>query len=116
MIEQAKEAYTWHAVYDDEQTVIDENAENSFAEVDQARVKTLLLLPLQGCVSHCVGIPQGAQAVFFRRRSIELNLMNEQSHSRPTVHCIGWKQGDSGVYLFIFEDGSTLLTNNLQAV
>lgn len=115
--EQIKDAYTWRAVYDDDQTAIYENAENSFADVDQTRVKTILLLPLvEGLQPHRMDIPSGAQAIFFRRRSIEINLVQEASTPRPTVHCIGWKRGDQAVYLFVFDDNSTLLTDNLQAV
>ncbi len=116
MIEQVKDTYTWRAVYDDERTCIQENAENSFAEVDQSRVKAVLLLPLQGCSSHRVDIPDGATAVFFRRRSITLNPNTDEQQSRTTVHCIGWKRGSEAVYLFVMDDGSTLLTDDLQAV
>lgn len=116
MIEQINEAYAWRAIYDDEQTCIQENAENSFAEVDQSRVKTVLLLPLTGESSHRIDIPKGAQAVFFRRRSIALNPNTNEQQTRPTTYCIGWKCGDEAVYLFVFNDGSTLLTSDLQAV
>lgn len=113
-----RDIYTWRVVYDDDCTAIYENAENSFADVDPLRVKTLLLLPLEGteCEPQHIDIPHGAQAVFFRRRSIEINPLAEESSPRPTVHCIGWKRGDEAIYLFVFDNGSTLLTDNLQAV
>ncbi|SRR5216684_8602581 len=116
MIEQRKDTYTWRAVYDDERTCIIENAENSFAHVDQSRVKAVLLLPLQGCLSHRVDIPAGATAVFFRRRSIVLNPNADEQQARSTVHCIGWKREQEAVYLFVMDDDSTLLTDDLQAV
>lgn len=115
MIEQTKDAYTWRAVYDDKRTCINENAENSFAAVDQSRVKAVLLLPLQGGSSHRVDIPSGAQAVFFRRRSIILNPITGEG-GRKTVHCIGWKTAQNAQYLFVHDDGDTLLTSDLQAV
>ena len=110
-----QETYTWRAVYD-EHSYHQENAENSFADVDHARVKTLLLIPLQGGASHRVDIPSGATPVFFRRRSIEVNPLQGETQSRPTVHCIGWKHDEQAVYLFAFDSGNTLLTSDLQAV
>lgn len=118
MIQQIKDVYTWGALYDDNSCIgeYDRLEGRGFAEVESARVKELLLLSLQGDSAHSVKIPQGATPVFFRRRSIEINPLQGSSEARPTVHCIGWKRGDEAVYLFIFDDGSTLLTNDLQAV
>lgn len=116
MIEQVKDAYTWRAVYD-EYSYHQETDENCFADVDQSRVKALFLLPLPGTEGdpQRMDIPEGASPVFFRRRSIEINLATSEQ-ARKTVHCIGWKRGDEASYLFVFDDGSTLLTDNLQAV
>jgi hypothetical protein len=117
MIQEALEAYTWRAIYDDDRTAVYENIHNSFADVDQARVKTVLLVPLtEGRAPHRLDIPQGAQALFFRRRRVELNPHDEQIQTLPPVHCIGWKKNTQAIYLFVFENGSTLLTENLQAV
>lgn len=117
MIERALELYTWRAVYDDDITAIYETEENNFACVDQSRVKTLLLLSLQGDgVAHRVDIPHGAQAVFFRRRRIAINPIEGSAVNHSSTHCIGWKQDDKAVYLFVFEDGSSWLSENLQAV
>jgi hypothetical protein len=116
MIEQAKDVYAWRVTYHNGLQLNEEDAAQGFASVDQLQVKRLRLLDASsGIPVHIVTIPQGATPIFFRRRSIELNPnTDEQAHK--TVHCIGWKKGDEAVYLFIFEDGSTLLTNNLQAV
>lgn len=115
-IERALEAYTWRAVYD-EKNYHQETAENCFADVDQSRVIALLLLPLQeGGIAHMVSVPHGAQAIFFRRRRMAINPLSGDGHDYPTVHCIGWKSGESAVYLFVLADGSTLLTTDLQAV
>lgn len=113
--EQIKDAYVWCAIYADD-TLLAENAENCFADVDQSRATSLLLIRLDGGLSHRVDVPPGATPIFFRRRSIEINLVQEASVPRPTVHCIGWKRGDEACYLFVFDDGSTLLTSDLQAV
>src|SRR5579859_774366 len=88
-----------------------------FAEVEKDRVKVLTILPVaKDCMPHTVQIPDGATPVFFRRRSVAINLTDERTSHQPTVHCIGWKRGDEAVYLFVFDDGSTLLTDNHQAV
>jgi hypothetical protein len=113
-----RDAYTWGVQYVDDTCIAEYDREEGrgFAEVEQSRVKVLLLLSLAGDVFHSVDIPQGATPIFFRRRSIAINLLQEESSPRPTVHCIGWKRGDEAIYLFVFDDSSTLLTTDLQAV
>lgn len=88
-----------------------------FAETSTLKVKTIEIEPLipGSLPTHRVDIPDGATPVFFRRRKIELDP-NTNSEKRSAIHCIGWKKGDSAVYLFVFNDGSTLLTSDLQAV
>ena len=111
------EAYTWYVIDSDDCTSLQEDEENNFTCVDQTKIKAVLLLPLQKLeVGHRVDIPKGAQAIFFRRRSIEINPLSGQESNRPTTHCIGWKNEESAVYLFVFQDGSTLLSNDLQAI
>lgn len=117
--EQIKDAYTWSVFYDDASLMSEYDREEGcgFADVDQSRVKALFLFPTcgEGLPYNSVAIPQGATPVFFRRRSIELSLSGDEG-KRSTTHCIGWKRDDEASYLFIFDDGNTLLTNNLQAV
>jgi hypothetical protein len=116
VIKRALEAYTWRAIYD-EKSYHQETEENCFADVDQSRVIALLLIPLQeNRVPHRVDIPRGAQAVFFRRRTLEINPLSGQEYDRPSISCIGWKSDESEVYLFVLADGSTLLSSDLQAV
>lgn len=66
--------------------------------------------------SHQIEVPIGAQPVFFRRRSIAINPTSGQEESRSTVHCIGWKSNEDAEYLFVYNNGETLLTNESQAV
>ncbi len=117
-VEKTQDAYTWGAMYSDSTCIAeyDRPEGRGFAEVDQIRVKELLLLHLAGGTSHSVHIPQGATPVFFRRRSVTISPLAGESTPRPTTHCIGWKRGDEAIYLFVFDDGSTLLSNDLQAV
>lgn len=126
--------YSWFVIYTDDSSIGEYDQEDGlgFAAVEHAsvadtvpcfesdrvkRVKTLLLLPrnTKGR-AFVVDIPQGARPVFFRRRRIEINLTNDQTENHATVHCIGWTRGEQSVYLFIGDDGSTLLTENLQAI
>lgn len=111
----AQDVYQWRAVYQDGSALNEQDATQGFASVDQSHIKNVLLVRDDEPLHH-VGIPEGAQAVFFRRRSLEMRLEDGRAIDRGTVHCIGWKRDDDAVYLFIAEDGKTLLTNNLQAV
>jgi hypothetical protein len=116
MIEQAIEAYTWRALYPDD--FLDEcDATQGFASVDQDRLCCLALYDCAGELSHRVDVPQGAQGVFFRRRSTEIGLSpDEPGHFSTIAHCIGWKRDGEAVYLFVLDNNSTILTNNLQAI
>lgn len=124
------DVYSWFVIYTDDSSIGEYDQEEGlgFASVEHAtvpsfesdrvkRVKTLLLLPrnIEG-PPFGVDIPQGARPVFFRRRSIEINLTNDQTENRATTHCIGWTRGEQAVYLFIGDDGSVLLTENFQAI
>jgi len=109
------DVYKWRAIYHDG-TQIPEYDESrpdgrGFAEADASQVATLELSS-----DHKVAIPHGATPVFFRRRRMELNPSNDNVVSNTTLHCIGWRQEESACYLFVSEDGSTFLTNDLQAV
>lgn len=113
-----QDAYTWCVLCTDG-TVLreyDRPEGRGFAEVAGLPLAHILLLPLQGNASHSIDIPQGATPVFFRRRSIEINPFAGESKTRPTWHCIGWKNDEEAVYLFVSERGSAFRTNDLQAV
>ena len=116
----SKDYYTWNVTYEDG-TVVDEydavrTDGRGFGEVDQARIRRLEIQAYDDVLtSHIVHIPDDATPVFFRRRQIALDGSgNEQG--RSTTHCIGWKREEAGVYLFVLPDGSSLLSDNLQAV
>jgi hypothetical protein len=106
-----QDIYRWCALDQNDEMLHEADANQGFASVKHA--KLLMLIPLTDTATYHVAIPQDARPVFFRRRSIAIS---EGSSQHSTVHCIGWKRDDQSVYLFIFEDGSTLLTDNLQAV
>lgn len=116
MIEQAKNSYTWSVTYADGTVVreYDRPEGCGFAEVDAARVTQIRLEG--GTTQHVVSLPDGAMPVFFRRHSIDIALSDGRQTARPVVHCVGWKSEQHAVYLFLFPDGRTLLSSNLQAV
>ena len=112
------DVYTWAAIYTDGSFIseYDRPEGRGFAEVDSTRVKQFKLESSDPALhSHHVDVPEGAQAVFFRRRRISVNVVSEASEPRPTVHCIGWKRGEDAVYLFVDESGNTILSYDLQA-
>lgn len=117
---QAKEAYTWCATLHDGTQVpeYDESRPDGrgFGEVDKSQIKHLHLLLPSGVHAHVATIPDGAEPVFLRRGKIEISLSTEKEVGRVRIHCIGWKKEDGGSYLFVFEDGSSLLSSDFYAV
>ena len=111
--------YTWIAVYEDETAVPEFDAERTdgrgFAEVDASRVRRLLLIGDPG--QAVVALPEGATPVFFRRRRIDVNLFTDEQTAPLTIaHCIGWQKDEAGCFLFVFGDGSSLLSSDMHAV
>lgn len=111
-----QDIYTWQVIYKDG-SILDELELGSFVYVASGLAKSISLLA-DGVAIHQVAIPDDAEPVFFRRRTLVVNVMNDDQRlaQDKTIHCIGWKQGDDGVYLFVMGDGSTLLSSDLQAV
>lgn len=109
-----QDIYSWRASYPNGEYLDETHAVGGFGSVDLERCTSLTL---HGTVpAHVVHIPAGAKPVFFRRRSIAVNIIDETSDPQQTVHCIGWKRSeDDAVYLFVFENGATLLSSDLQA-
>ncbi len=111
---------TWAVAYADD-TVLHEFDEGrpdgrGWAEIGEKPVKIVMLATAEVNQVYRVAIPAGATPVFFRRRAIAFNLTGDQQTNLPVTHCIGWKSDEDAAYLFVFENGETLLTNELQAV
>lgn len=118
-IKPAQDIYTWSVEYHDGVIVPEFDDERpdgrGWAEINSLQVRYIRLHQADGWPAHNVTIPDDAAPVFTRRRKLEMDMStNEQKLS--TMHCIGWKSGESACYLFVCEDGSTLLTSNFQAV
>lgn len=115
----ATDVYTWRVLYQDGTQIpeFDESRPDGrgFAEVDSSQVVALELLQDQE-IAHRASILAHATPVFVRRRRIVVNPEDESIVNCSTVHCIGWNRGEDTSYLFIFEDGSTLLSSDFMAV
>lgn len=109
------ETYTWAVTYQDESVLCEEEAvPQDFSSVDQKHVKSVSLLTREKHLAYCVDIPSGAQAICFQKRSTVLDPDNAKFGQ--TAYCIGWKNDESAIYLFVLANGVTLLTNDPQAV
>lgn len=117
----AQDVYTWRIKYDDG-TFTNEYDESrpdgrGFAEREEKPVRSVQLLRTGTAeVEQWFAVPEGAEPVFFRRRSVTFNPLTGAQESQNTVHCIGCKQDERALYLFVFDNGETLLTSELQAV
>lgn len=111
----ANDIHTWRVTYHDGTQIPEFDDERpdgrGFGEVEKHRVKTVELLG-----KHSVTIPDGAEPVFFRRRRVTVNPTDDTTVNHQAIHCIGWRRDDQEVYLFVFADGATLLSSDLQAV
>lgn len=113
-------AYIWSVTYHDGSQIHEFDDPNStgrsFAEVDSNRARLLELQPnTEQARRQSVLVPLGALPIFFRRGRTEIKFESGAAE-HTTIHCIGWKRDDQAVYLFVFADGSTLLTNDPQVV
>lgn len=109
-----QEMYEWHAHYQDGGELFEEDAQEGFASVDQSRILALELRTEARATTPTVFIPPGAQAVFFRRRSLVISPGDGSQAPGYTIHCIGWRRGEDAAYLFVKDDGNVILTNDLQ--
>ena len=117
MIKRAKDRYHWRVVYRDG-THTDEYDETrkdgrGWSEREDKPIEVVRLVTSGH--THCVQVPTDAMPVFFRRRTLSIHSDIDEHTPLPAIHCIGWARGDEAVYLFVYDDNSTVLTTNLQA-
>jgi hypothetical protein len=104
------DAHIWSVTYHDGHKVAEHELPNFATAVD---IGTIKRLDLSGV--HYVDVPDGAEPVFLRRRCMAVDPNTDRA-ALSTVHCIGWKSKSDECYLFVREDGSTLLTSDFQAM
>lgn len=115
-----RDLWTWCAIYRDGTVLYeydDDGIEHGFREVRLDQVESLCLLPSSTeQKSYAVKVdPMKVTPVFFRRRSIHVRLDGGEC-GRSVIHCLGWESKSESSYLFIFEDGNTLLSTDRNAV
>jgi hypothetical protein len=83
-----------------------------------ADIRAIWLLPQGGGerMPVAVWVPAGATAVCFRRRRRALSLGGRAGAEQPSLTVVGWERGDQAVYLFVDDDGSSILTTDREAV
>ncbi|HTJ49434.1 MAG TPA: hypothetical protein VL443_08290 [Cyclobacteriaceae bacterium] len=116
-VEYITNSYSWTIIYKNGNffNEYDCAGKRKFSDIDIKDVKHLRLDPMEiGLQTHFVNIPEGAEPIFFRRTQIA--FAPEKVENLLTAHCIGWKKENTAVYLFVFSDGSTILSDDLQTV
>jgi hypothetical protein len=121
-------AYNWRAIYDDG-TYLDEYDDEApdghgFRHIDLPRCVAFALLPnVEGLYQHVVHISPstGQRLIFFRRHTIAINPQTEQEQTRSCIHVIGWQvtafdpdgqPRNLASFMFVYDDGSVLLSDN----
>lgn len=62
-------------------------------------------------------VPENTRAVFFRRHAKEIDPYgNKVIRQLPTIYCMGYESDTSTSYLFITDDGSVVMSSNINGV
>ncbi len=114
--------WRWQAFYHDD-SVLDEveadGRQHGWAEVDQARLAAVALLPQHPTLPvHVLKLHEGQRAVFFRRKGIIRDPDTGFQMQMAAVTVLGWEHPESGLALYTFYhwDGSTVLSTNRQEI
>lgn len=115
--------WTWRVVYTDGGFLEEAGAAQGWASVEMDRVAEVSWMPtVPGLAPHTVRIDaaSGQRPILFRRRSLAVDPKTGAGAAGPTIHALGWQRTVEGrnvaSYVFIREDGSTVLTDDHQAV
>ncbi len=131
-------AFLWRAIYSDayldEQSdtasdcaggdavhTNDDRTEHVFACIDQEHLLALVLIPqVPGLSTYVLKLTDGTRPIFFRRHQMTVNPLTGEEIDHTTVTCFGWQRSVSGetvaAYTFLFDDGSVVVSDDLQAV
>lgn len=116
------EDYIWRAHLDDHvlDELDDQGVARPFAAIDLSRLKALEIFSQSDPArTYIVPIDGTMRPIFFRRRRIE-TTMDGTDVGRSTVTCVGWQKTERGrniqSFLFLFADGSSVMTDDRNAV
>lgn len=127
---EVKTRYIWEAIYDHgESSLIEwerkengELVEHVFADIDLPRCTGFILHNLVDgeATSIQVDYESGQRLIFFRRHQSTLNFETGEITKHEPIHVIGWQRTvhdtDISSYVYIFPDGSVLLSDRHDAV
>lgn len=114
----------WEAIYDDGTTLEeleDDGTLHGFREIDQERLVAFILRPLLPHLpQYAVQLNPGKRLIFFRKRRKTLDMNTGEQRDEPPYQCIGYQETVNGKnvksYVFVNIEGSSLLTDEMDAV
>ncbi len=122
---QCPDPWYWVAHYSDGTQLCeyDDDGQHGWKEIDQSKLTAFELVPLQeGLVHHILKVSADSRPIFFRRRTISVNINGEVpvETGRDVFHVVGFQktfgkgkhQKSYKCFVFIFQDGSTILTDD----
>lgn len=119
------DVYNWIAYYNDGTILqeIDPEGDHGFADIDHSKLVQFLLVPQKEGfypVVVSINVAEGQRLIFFRRTKIDFNITNGTESHRDRITCVGYQQTVQGtnvsVYNFIMPDGTSMLSNDHNAV
>lgn len=126
-------SYIWEAIYDDGQSSLVEWERMENGEIIQHGFREIALEQTTGMILHAIGGREGQGAIsvkidatggmrpiFFRRHQSTLNFETGEVTKHEPIHVLGWQRTVHGTnvssYVYIFPDGSLLLSDRHDAV
>ena len=122
------DVWHWRVTYQDGSTfdeVDPDGREHGWAEVvavaeGHAGISQIALIPqFPDLAEKIMHVPPGVQPRCFRRRTRQVTVSADglQTEELPSVTCLALENGQGqGLYLFLWEDGRLLLTDDFQAI
>lgn len=126
-------AYIWEAIYNDGQSSLVEWERMENGEIIQHGFSEIALEQTTGMILHAIGGKEGQGAIsvkidteggmrpiFFRRHQSTLNFETGEVTRHDPIHVLGWQRTVDETfvssYVYIFPDGSLLLSDRHDAV
>lgn len=126
--------YVWTAIYTDDgegETLPEyernrhtgEVTQHAFSHIDLIRCRGLVLQSLSAAcrdISVKITPEEGMRPIFFRRHPTEFDFITGEVRKLAPIHVLGWQRTVAGQnvssYVYIFPDGSLLLSDRHDAV